>query len=49
MKIQNKILKKGDIFILYPYETADPIFLEDCEVMVVKTPSVKKDKYNVKL
>jgi len=49
MKIQNKILKKGDIFILYPYETADPTFLEDCELIVVKSPSVKKDKYNVKL
>jgi len=49
MKIQNKILKKGNIFILYPNEVADPIFLEDCELIVIKTPSIKKDKYNVKL
>jgi len=48
MKIQNKTLKKGDIFILYPNEIADPVFLEDCEVLVVKTPSIIGDKYNIK-
>jgi quercetin dioxygenase-like cupin family protein len=49
MKIQNKTLKKGDIFVLYPSEVANPIFLEDCELIVVKTPSIKGDKYHVKL
>lgn len=39
MAIQNKILEGGDIFILEPWEIADPIFLEDCEVICVKTPS----------
>lgn len=46
MKIKNKILKKGDIFIIYPNEVADPIFLEKCEVIVIKVPSVKNDKYD---
>ena len=47
MKIQNKILKSGDIFIIYPYEVADPIFLEDCEVLCIKTPSIPSDKYTI--
>jgi hypothetical protein len=47
MKIQNQIIEEGDIFILSPYEIADPIFLEDCEVLIVKTPSVPGDKYEI--
>lgn len=45
MQIQDKILTSGDIFTIFPYEIADPIFLEDCEVVIVKTPSVVGDKY----
>ena len=45
MKIQNKILNAGDIFILLPYEIANPEFLTDCKVLIVKTPSVPGDKY----
>jgi len=45
MLIQGKNLKAGDIFTLEPNEWADPIFLQDCELIVVKTPSVKGDKY----
>lgn len=48
MKIQNKELNQGDIFILKPFEIADPIFLEDCTVVIIKTPSVPGDKYVVK-
>jgi quercetin dioxygenase-like cupin family protein len=47
MKIQNQIIEQGDIFILHPYEVADPVFLEDCEVLIVKTPSVPGDKYEI--
>lgn len=39
MTIQNKLLKPNDIFILEPYEIADPTFHEDCEVVCIKTPS----------
>lgn len=45
MMIQGKKIKSGDVFILYPYEIADPVFLEDCQIIIVKTPSNTKDKY----
>lgn len=45
MKIQNKIVSSGDIFLIKPYEVADPEFLEDTYVLVVKTPSCLEDKY----
>jgi len=48
MTIQNQHLTSGDIFILDPEEIADPVFLEDCEVLCIKTPSVPDDKYIVK-
>lgn len=47
MSLQDKILLSGDIFILYPYEIADPIFIEDCVVLCIKTPSAPGDKYAV--
>ena len=47
MIIQDKELNAGDIFIIPPYEIADPIFLEDCSVLVVKVPSIIGDKYEV--
>ncbi len=47
VKIQNIILSAGDIFVIYPWEISDPEFLEDCEVVIVKTPSVIGDKYIV--
>lgn len=47
MLLQDTELSEGDIFTLYPYEIADPVFLEDTEIICVKTPSVK-DKINVK-
>ena len=43
MKFQNRLLKENDIFIVEPYEISDPEFLEDCELVIVKTPS-KNDK-----
>ena len=47
MQIQNRILTSGDIFTIFPNEIADPVFLEDCEVVIVKSPSVVGDKYIV--
>jgi hypothetical protein len=47
MIIQNKQLNKGDIFILHPFEIADPIFLEDCTVLIIKTPSKPGDKFTI--
>lgn len=45
LMIQKKVLQTGDIFILEPYEVADPEFLTDCTVVVIKTPSVPGDKF----
>ena len=47
MKMCNEELIAGDIFIVYPGEVADPVFLEDCEVICIKSPSVPGDKYEV--
>jgi len=47
MKLQGRILEGGDVFVIYPWEIADPEFLEDCHVLVIKTPSSTKDKYSV--
>jgi hypothetical protein len=47
MRIMGQILESGDIFIIYPNEIADPEFLEDCEVIIIKFPSVIGDKYEV--
>lgn len=49
MRLQDTTLKAGDIFIMSPYEIADPEFLQDCELVVVKTPSSKNDKFAFKL
>ena len=46
MVLQGKTLKTGDIFILEPYEIADPNFLEDTEIICVKTPSIN-DKVSI--
>ena len=45
MTICGELIEPGTIFILEPNEIADPIFHEDCSVIVVKTPSVIGDKY----
>lgn len=47
MKIQNETLIAGDVFIINPGEVADPEFIEDCELIVIKTPSIQNDKYNI--
>lgn len=44
IKINNKIINKGDIFIFEQYGVADPEFLEDCELVCIKTPSLPTDK-----
>ena len=47
MTIKSEIFNSGDVFIIYPNEIADPNFLEDCELIVVKMPSIINDKYEV--
>jgi len=45
MVIDSVVLKKGDVFIIEPNQVADPKFLTDCELVVIKTPSIPNDKY----
>ena len=45
--VHGKIIEPGTIFIFDKTEIADPVFLEDCRVLVVKTPSVIGDKYEI--
>ena len=45
MKINDVFLQEGDIFLIEPDEVSVPEFLTDCELIVVKTPSIKGDKY----
>jgi len=45
MIIRETRIEPGEIFILEPYEIADPEFLEDCVVLCVKVPSLPGDKY----
>jgi quercetin dioxygenase-like cupin family protein len=47
MNLSGTYLEAGDIFTIYPGEVAVPEFLEDCEIIVIKTPSVIGDKYIV--
>jgi hypothetical protein len=47
MHIQHVWFEPGDIFVIEPGEIADPVFVEDCELVVVKVPSVPGDKFIV--
>jgi len=47
MVVQGKELNSGDVFVFEKREIADPIFLEDCTLVVVKVPSIPSDKFEV--
>jgi quercetin dioxygenase-like cupin family protein len=47
MTICDELIVPGTIFVLEPNEIADPVFHEDCQVLCVKIPSIKGDKYEV--
>lgn len=48
MMANDTLIQAGDIFVVEPYETVAPIFIEDCELIVVKSKSLKNDKYEVR-
>lgn len=48
MIIQGKNLTAGDIFVISPYEIADPTFLDNCEIVCVKIPGIPNDKVVVR-
>ena len=45
VKANGKMIQPGQIFIYEPYEIAECEFLEETEILVVKTPCVAGDKY----
>jgi mannose-6-phosphate isomerase-like protein (cupin superfamily) len=45
MSIGDDVFEAGDTFLVEPNESIKPYFLEDCELIVVKTPSLPYDKY----
>ena len=47
MVVQGKELNSGDVFVFDKGEIADPVFLEDCTLVVVKIPSIPSDKFEV--
>jgi quercetin dioxygenase-like cupin family protein len=47
MRMGDDILEAGDVFLFEPGDIADPEFLEDCRICVVKVPSTIGDKYEV--
>lgn len=47
MEINDNIYLAGDIIVIHPNEVASPVFLEDTELVIVKTPSDVKDKFIV--
>jgi dTDP-glucose pyrophosphorylase len=46
MKVNGVELKETQIFILEPNQLSCPEFLEDCEILCLKIPSVPTDKHN---
>lgn len=45
MIIGGREISSGDIFVILPNEVAEPEFLTDCKLVVIKTPSIPGDKY----
>jgi quercetin dioxygenase-like cupin family protein len=45
VKMNDKILKKGDIVVIYPHEGTDFKAITNATTVVVKIPSSKNDKY----
>lgn len=45
MRINGAVFQGRDIFVVDPGEVIAPEFLSDCEVIVVKIPSLPHDKY----
>ena len=47
MTIQNQVLTAGDVFVLKPYEIADPIFHEETAIVCIKHPGANNDKFEL--
>ena len=47
MEINGIVLLSGDVIVIYPMEISRPKYLSDCEVIIIKAPSLPRDKYVV--
>lgn len=47
MKMNEKVISPGTIFVMEPKEICKPVFMSDCYVVCVKVPSLPKDKVEV--
>lgn len=47
IEIDQRIINAGEIFVFDKNEISSAKYLEDCTILVVKTPSVKNDKYKL--
>lgn len=47
IKLQNTVLTEGSVFVIPPWEISDSEFLEDSQILIIKTPSLPKDKFIV--
>lgn len=47
MRLNRAEFKSGDIFVIEPGEIAEPEFLQNCQLIIIKVPSLQKDKYEV--
>jgi quercetin dioxygenase-like cupin family protein len=47
MILNGQEISTGDVFVFEPNEISKSEFIEDCYVIVVKTPSIPGDKYEV--
>ena len=45
MTINDTLIHEGEVFIIDPYEITKPTYLTDCELIIIKLPSVPGDKY----
>ena len=45
MKVNGIYISAGEIFVVPPYYVVAPEFLEDCQIVCVKVPGAKNDKY----
>lgn len=47
MRLNGELFGEGEIFVVEPGEVAEPEFLADCHLVVVKVPSLPDDKFVV--
>ena len=47
MYLNDNLISPGEIFIVYPEEITKVQFVQDCQLLVVKVPSLPSDKFEV--